>query len=89
MMRRIFAYAAMATLALGMSYPASAQDSEYTLYVYIYSDATHQTQVGYATPYCEKLDYGMSVGAKLVWGYVTQYRVDVQGPLCIDGEIQW
>jgi hypothetical protein len=88
-MKRIFAYAAMAALAVGMSYPASAQYSGYTLYIYFYSDAAKQIQVGYASPHCELMDYGMNAGAQMQWGYVGAYRTEVQGPLCIDGEIQW
>ncbi len=88
-MKRILAYAVMAALAVGTSYPASAQYSGYTSYIYFYSDSSKTVQVGYAAPYCELMSYSMNAGAELVWGYSTAHRTEVQGPLCIDGEIQW
>lgn len=83
-MKRIFAYAAMATLGLGMSYPASAQVNDYTLHIYFYSDATYSQEVGYARPYCTRT----FAGATMQYGYSTQYKIEYQGPLCVNGELQ-
>jgi hypothetical protein len=85
MMKRFLVYTMMVALAVGTSYPASAQASGYTVRIYFYSDASHTTQVGYARPWCTEYEYG----ATMQWGYSTSYRVEVQGPYCENGELQY
>ena len=84
MMKRILAYAAMGVLALGMSYPATAQVDDYTLEIYFYSDASHSEEVGHAGPYCTQT----FAGATMLWGVSTQYKVEYQGPRCVNGELR-
>jgi hypothetical protein len=83
-MKRILAYAAMAAIASGMSFPVAAQVNDYTFAIYFYDDASHTNQVGYARPHCT---YNFA-GATMAWGEVTPYRVEVQAALCVNGELQ-
>jgi len=83
-MRRIVIGAVAAAMALGMSAPASA-NSGYTVRIYFYDDAAHTNLVGYAKPLCTTTN----IGATMQWGYSTDYRVEQQGPYCVDGELQY
>ncbi len=81
-MKRIPCYAALAALAFATTGSAGAEVSGYTIRIEFYSDATLTQQVGYARPHCTE----NFAGATLSWGYSTQYRIETQGPYCIDGE---